>query len=83
MTTAQDSPTLARRVRDALASPSVQRHMLIVGLALFTAGGLTLWLLPDLSLWWVMVAVITVSHIGLLMAIGAAVLRRAAGRQRD
>jgi hypothetical protein len=56
--------------------------MLIVGLALFTAGGLTLWLLPALSLWWVVVAVITVSHIGLLMAMGAAVLRWITSRRR-
>ncbi len=82
MTAKQDEAAADRRIRDALASPGVRKHMLIVGAALFTAGGLTLWLLPELSLWWVVVAVVVVTHIGLLMVIGAAVLRWVEGSVR-
>ncbi|MCL1692945.1 MAG: hypothetical protein M3096_04610 [Actinomycetia bacterium] len=82
MTTAQDDTAIDRKVRGALPSPSVRKHMLIVGAALSTVGGLTFWLLPELSLRWVVVAVIIVTHIGLLMVIGAAVLGWLAPRKR-
>lgn len=83
MTTTQDNPTLARKTRDTLQSPSVRTHLPIVGAALFAAGTVTLWLLPELSLWWVVVAVVVVTHIGLLMVVGAAVLRWVASHHSD
>ena len=73
--TAPTEPASGRPMRNALQSPSLRTHLLVVGAALSIAGGLTLWLLPELSLWWIVVAVVIVSHIGLLMVIGAAVLR--------
>lgn len=82
MTTAQDETAIGQKVKDTLASPSVQKHMLIVGFALFMAGGLTLWPLPDISLWWVLAAVVIVAHIGLLMVIVAAILKWLTGSRR-
>ena len=80
MTARQDEVTVDRTMRDTLASPIVSKHMLLVGAALVTAGGVALWLLPELSLWWVVVAVLAGIHIGLLMVIGATVLRWLTGR---
>ena len=82
MTATQDETTVDRKARDILASAGVRKHMLIVGAPLFTAGGLTLWLLPELSLSWVVVAVVVVTHIGLLMVIGATALRWLTSRSR-
>jgi hypothetical protein len=70
-------------MKEALLSPSVRTHLLVVGATLVAAGALAMWLLPDLSLWWVVVAVVVVTHIGLLMVAGAAVLRWVGGRHRD
>lgn len=71
-------------MRRALLLPSVRTHLLIVGAALFAAGGAAFLFLPELSMRWVLVTAIVVSHIGELMVIGAAFLRwvarRAAGR---
>lgn len=72
-----------RTMRDTLMSPSLRRHLLIVGALIFVAGSLTLWLLPDVSVLWVIVGVVIVAHIGLLMVIGSAILRWAAGRHSN
>lgn len=81
--TTQEGPHPDRTIRDAFLLPSVRTHLLIVGAALFAAGAVTLWLLPKLSLWWVVVAVVIVTHIGLLMVAGAATLRWVASHHRD
>ena len=73
--TVPDDSVLDRKVKSALLSPSLRAHLFVVGAALFAVGAVVLWLLPDLSLWWALVAVIVVSHAGLLMVAGAAVLR--------
>ena len=79
MTTTREEPNPNRTMKDTTLSPSLQTHLLFVGIALFAAGALTLWLLPEASVWYVAVAVVVVAHIGLLMAVGAAILRWAAG----
>ncbi len=69
-----------RTLTDALMSPGVRTHLLIVGLAMFVSGAVTLWLLPEVSALWIVLAVVVVSHLGLLMVVGAAILRRVANR---
>ncbi len=66
----------------ALLSPSLRVHLLIVGTALFVAGAATLWLLPEVSALWVVIAVVVVAHVGLLMVVGATILSRTASRHR-
>lgn len=83
MMTAPDDPTLNRKVRDALLSPGLRSHLLIAGVALFAAGTVALWLLPEFSPLWVLVTIIVAGHIGLLMMTGAAALRWVASRFRD
>ncbi|MCP3993518.1 MAG: hypothetical protein GY722_00425 [bacterium] len=80
--TAPAKPGADRTMTDALLSPSLRAHLLIVGAALFVAGAATLWLLPEVSALWVVIAVVVVSHVGLLMVAGAAILRGAASRRR-
>lgn len=75
MTTTDKQPTPGHRGGDALLSHSVRTHLLIVGIALFIIGVLTLWFLPEAAAVWLIVAVVVVAHIGLLMAVGATVLR--------
>ncbi|MCP3997724.1 MAG: hypothetical protein GY722_22085 [bacterium] len=46
------------------------------------AGGIDMWLLPDLFTLRVAIATVVVTHVGLLMVIGPAILRRVAGWHR-
>lgn len=80
MTTRKTNPTWDQKLRKALQSPVVRGHLVVVGVALFAVGAVTLWLLPDVSLWWVVVAGVLVGHIGLLMVFGGMALRWLARR---
>ncbi len=78
MTATPESATSERSLGAIVLSPSVRRHLLILGVSMFATGTTALWLLPDLSLRRVAGAVFVFTHVGLLVAIGGAVLRWAA-----
>lgn len=81
MTTTPAQQDADRPIGDVLPAPGVRKHLLIAGVSLFPAGAVTLWLLPEVSSLWVVVAVVVVAHVGLLMVLGAAILRGVASRR--
>lgn len=58
-----------------LHDTSVWSHMLILGVAVFAVGELVGWLLPELSLWWVVGTVYVIAHLGLITALGGAAMK--------